>query len=80
MHLSEGGFLHCVARPSPSASELIGVGLADLPRPVANCFVGDGDATLSQEFLDIAIAKAKAEVEPDRRTDNPLRETKTGVR
>ncbi len=68
-----------VAWPSPSASELVGVRLAEFARPLAYCFVGDDDAALSQEFLHIAITEAKAEVEPNRVRDNFLGITKAFV-
>lgn len=37
-----------VAWPRPSAAELIGVRLAELPSPLTDCFVGDDDAALSE--------------------------------
>ena len=65
-----------VARPCSSTSELIGVGLAERARPMVYRLVGDNDAALREEFLDVAIAEADAEGEPNRVRDNLLGEAK----
>ncbi len=59
---------------------MIGVGLAELPRPLADRFVGDDDAALSEQFRDIALAEAKPEVEPDGVADDLLWEAVSFVR
>jgi hypothetical protein len=44
--------------------------LAEFATPLPDRFVGDDDSTSEQQFLDIAVAQAKAEIEPDSMTDN----------
>jgi hypothetical protein len=48
-----------VTRPRASASELIGIGLAEFPTPLPNGFIRDEDPTGEQQLLDIAIAEAE---------------------
>ena len=47
------------------SSELSGVGKAKFYRPAADGFVGDIDATLGQQILDILKAQRKSEIQPD---------------
>ena len=44
------------------------------PTPLADSFVGDGDAALGEQILHIPEAEAEAVVEPDGVTDNVGRE------
>jgi hypothetical protein len=53
-----------------SASELIGIGLAEFPTSLANCLIGDDDPAREQQFFDIAVAQAEPEIEPDRVADD----------
>ena len=69
-----------VSRSCSSTSEFISVGLAEHPRPLSDRFIGHDDTALSQEFLDVTIAKAKAEVEPNRVRDDFLWKAKTAIR
>ena len=48
-----------------SVPQPIGVVLPKLPTPLADRFVGHGDAAFEQEFLHIAVAQGEAIVEPD---------------
>ena len=45
--------------------ELSGIGDAKLYGPAANSFIGDIDATLGQQILDIPKAQRKSEIQPD---------------
>ena len=47
------------------SSELSGVGKAKFYRPAADGFIGDIDATLGQQILDIPKAQRKSEIQPD---------------
>ncbi len=72
---------HFVQKPlvvwsSSAPSELIGIGLAELPSPLTDRFVGDEDGTLRQQFLNVPIVEAKAEVEPNRVGDDLVGEAK----
>ena len=46
-------------------SELSGVGKAKFYRPAADGFIGDIDATLGQQILDIPKTQRKSEIQPD---------------
>src|SRR5712692_3649390 len=59
-----------VARPPAPVTELIGVVLPKLPTPLADRFVGHGDAAFEQEFLHVAVAQGEAIVEPDPMADD----------
>ena len=47
--------------------------------PAAHRFVGDVDAALGQQVLDIAIAQGEPKVEPDRVLDDDRREATASV-
>jgi hypothetical protein len=46
--------------------------------PAPNSFVGDHDAALGQQILDVAKAQGKQLIESDRLLDNLRREAVTG--
>src|SRR5262245_5687901 len=54
-----------VARAGTPATQLIGIGLAELPAPLADGLVGHDHATDEQKFFHIAVAETEAKVEPD---------------
>jgi hypothetical protein len=54
-----------VSRLRATATQPIGVVLPKLPTPLADGFVGHGDAAFEQEFLHITVAQGEAIVEPD---------------
>jgi hypothetical protein len=56
--------------PRPTATEPIGIILPELPAPLADGLVGDFDAALEQQFLDVAVAEAEAVIEPDPMADD----------
>ena len=60
----------CVARSGTPPSELIGIGLAEFPTPLADRLRGDHDAARAQEFSPIAVAQTKAAREPDGMADD----------
>jgi hypothetical protein len=53
-----------IARPGPSAPQLIGVGLPEFPAPIAHSFVRQQNAAFCQELFDITVAQAKANIQP----------------
>ena len=57
-----------------SASELIGIGLAAFPTPLADRLIGDDDPAREQQFFDITVAEAKPEIEPHGVADDLGRE------
>jgi len=61
-HLIQVSF---VAWLGASTLQLIRVILPKLQTPLADGFMGDVDAALEQQLLDIAIAQGEAVVEPD---------------
>jgi hypothetical protein len=58
-----------------SAPQLIGIGLPELPAPLADGLICDDDSTGKQHFFHIAVAQAKTEVQPDTMADDLGRET-----
>jgi hypothetical protein len=64
-----------VPGPGAPAAELIGRRLAKFATPFPHRFVRDNDATGKQQFSDIPVAKAEAEVQPDTVADDLGRET-----
>lgn len=62
-----------------SSLHLIGIGLPKLLAPSTNGFLADLDAALGQDFFDIPIAQAEAEVEPDCVTDYGRGKAMAGV-
>jgi hypothetical protein len=59
-----------VTRSRAPVTELIGVVLPKLPTPLADGFMGDGDATLEQQFFHVAVAQGEAIIEPDAMADD----------
>jgi hypothetical protein len=53
-----------VARARSATTELVGIGLAELPAPVPHGFVGQGDPACSHQLLGVPIAEAEVEVKP----------------
>ena len=53
-----------VARPGTPAPELIGIWLPELAAPLPDGFIRDDHPTGEQEFFDIAVAEAEAEIQP----------------
>lgn len=54
----------------PTSSDALGVDTAELEDPSSECFVGDVDAALRQEVLDVARTQLESEIEPDCVLDN----------
>jgi hypothetical protein len=52
------------------ASQLVGIALTEFTTPFPDGFVRDNDSPAEQQLLDIAIAQAKAEIEPHRMADD----------
>ena len=69
-----------IARPGPSAPQLIGRGLPELPAPIAYRFVRQQNAAFCHELFDVAVAEAKTEVEPDTVADDFGREPVARIR
>ncbi len=59
-----------IAQASLLFFELACVGRPKLPAPLSNGFIGDGDASFSQEFFDFTKAEAESMVEPHGVADN----------
>jgi hypothetical protein len=59
-----------VAWSRTPAPELIGIGLAEFPTPLADCLIGDDNAACKQQFFDISITEAEPVIEPDAVADN----------
>src|SRR5258708_37869748 len=53
-----------------TAFQFIGVCLPKLLAPLAHCFVGQHDSSLSHDLLNIAIAEGKTEIQPETVTNN----------
>jgi hypothetical protein len=68
-----------VARPRAPAPELIGIGLAEFPTPFMERLLGDDDAAREQEFFDIPVAEAEAEVQPHTVAEDLRRKTTTFI-
>ena len=64
--------------PSPLLQTFCIVG-AELPTPMSNGFVGDGNAALRQEILYIAEAHAETMVDPDGVTNDLRWETMSAI-
>jgi hypothetical protein len=54
--------------------ELMGIRLTDLAVPLPKRFVGHCDAACTQQLLNISVAEAKAEIQPDAVADELGRE------
>ncbi len=74
-------FVHmrCSAGLCSSTAQLVRVGLADFPRPLADGFVGHDDPAFGQQLLDVPVAEGAAMVQPHGRAHNFSREAKTVV-
>jgi hypothetical protein len=59
-----------LSRPRPAVAQLIGIGLAKLPAPLADRFIRHDDATGEQELFHVAVAQTEAEVQPDAMADD----------
>ncbi len=55
---------------APTPSDAPGVDTAELEDPWSDCFVGDVEAALRHEILDVAKTQLEPEVEPDRMRDD----------
>ena len=56
-------------------TQSIGIPLTKLQTPLANCFVGQLDASLSHDLFDVAITQGEAVVQPDTITNDRRRES-----
>src|SRR5258708_2847790 len=68
-----------VATTRVAATQCIGIGLPKLQTPLSNCFIGDDDPALCQQFLDIAKTEGETEIQPNGMGDNFRLEAKTFV-
>src|SRR5262249_30681909 len=66
LHLVDVPF---VAGPWPAAPQGLRVGGAELPTPLMDGLVRDGDAPLRHQLLDVAQAQTEAVVQPDAMAD-----------
>jgi len=69
-----------VPRLWPSAAKTVGKTLPGLLAPAPNSLVGDHNAPLSQEQLDVAQAEAEHMVQPDSMADDLSGEAMAAVR
>jgi hypothetical protein len=63
-----------ISWPGPSTAQLVRVGLADFPAPLADRLVVDARPAFCEQFLHVAIAEREAEVQSGRVTDDRGRE------
>ena len=63
-----------ISWPGPATSQLVRVGLAELPAPLADLLVVDARPALGEQLLRVAIAEREAEVQSGRVTDDRGRE------
>ena len=65
-------FVHVpdVAESTLSSPQSVGIRWSKFPAPGSNGFVGYGDATLSEQVLDIAKAQSQPMVQPDGMPDD----------
>jgi hypothetical protein len=71
-HLIQMPLVAWSGAPVPS---LVGVGLPELPAPLAHGFIGEADPACGQQLLHIAIAEAEAEIQSHAIADDLCRET-----
>ncbi len=64
-----------ISQPSLPAPQSAGVFGSELPTPLPDGLVGDDDASLRQEFLDVPEAQREPVVKPDGVTDDLRRES-----
>ena len=69
-----------VARSWPAASQAVGESSGELLAPAPHRFVGDDDATFSQDQLDITQTEAEHVVQPDSVADDLSRKPMTVMR
>jgi hypothetical protein len=63
-----------VTRPGMPAAQLIGIGLPELPAPVAYCPISQDDAVCGHQLFGIPVTQAEAEIQPDTVADDLGRE------
>jgi hypothetical protein len=63
-----------VASLRTPASELVGIGLPELPAPVAYRLIRQDDAAFGHQLFDVPVAQAEPKVEPDTVADDLGRE------
>src|SRR5215813_12383460 len=63
-----------VTRPGPPAPELVGIHLSEFPTPLPDRLVSHNHSAGEEQLFDVAVAKAKAVVQPDTMTDDLSRE------
>jgi hypothetical protein len=63
-----------IVRPGAPATQLIGIGLAELAAPLADGFVRYDHSPGAQQFLDITVTERKVEIQPDGVADDLTRE------
>ena len=63
-----------ISWPGPATSQLVRVGLAELPAPLADLLVVDARPALGEQLLHVAIAEREAEVQSGSVTDDRGRE------
>jgi hypothetical protein len=54
-----------VSKSWVSTPELVGISLAERPPPFTDCLIGHDDIAGEQEFFQISVSEAEAEVRPD---------------
>jgi hypothetical protein len=59
-----------IPRPRASTAQLIGIDLTEFSAPIPYRFIGQKDAAFGHQLSDVAIARAKANVEPHTVADN----------
>ena len=65
----------CVSWFRATFFQLIGIPLAEFQTPLTNRFIGEHDAALGHDLLNIAITEGETEIEPDTVADNFCGET-----
>jgi hypothetical protein len=59
-----------IARLWSTAPQLIGLGLAKFPTPLADGLIGHDDATDKEQLFDIAVTEAEPVIQPDPMADD----------
>jgi hypothetical protein len=67
------------AGAAPAAAKPGSVSRAEFGDPLPDRLVGDIESTLGQQLLDVAIAQAKPDIEPDRVLDDDLGKAVAGI-
>jgi hypothetical protein len=75
MPLTVNGEKHLIEVPlvtwsRPPMPEFIRIGLTELAAPLPDGFIGHDNPTGEQEFFDIPVAEAEAEIQPHRVADD----------